>query len=120
MKFSYLSVCILIFSGCSTTFPPNSTNYSLLSTNKVEIPNIKTSPIPVEGESCFATLLSHSKEKVNSTMNQAIANAIENGKKRGFEGDFLIDTEITQTDKSGFIDSTCFKVRGKLATIQKK
>lgn len=120
MKFLYLSVGILLVTGCTTTFPPNSTNYSLLSTNKVEIPNIKTSPIPVEGESCFATFLSHSRAKMNSTMNKAIADAIENGKKRGFEGDFLVDTEITQTDVTGFINTTCFKVRGKLAMIQKK
>lgn len=118
MKFLYLSVGILLVTGC--TFPPNSTNYSLLSTNKVEIPNIKTSPIPVEGESCFSTFLFRSTVKVNSTMNKAIANAIENGKKRGFEGDFLIDTEITQTSKSGLMNITCFEVRGKLAMIQKK
>lgn len=117
MKFLYLFP-ILFFLGC--TYPPNSTSYSLLSTNKVEIPNIKTSPIPVEGESCFSTLRSSSKAKVNYTMNKAVADAIENGKKRGFEGDFLVDAEIIQTDKKGFIKTTCFKVIGKLAMIQKK
>lgn len=117
MKFLYLFP-ILVFVGC--TIPPNSTSYSLLSTNKAEIPNIKTSAIPVEGESCFSTFLFHSRAKANSTMNKAIADAIENGKKRGFEGDFLIDAEITQTDKNGLINTTCFKARGKLAMIQKK
>lgn len=117
MKFLYLFP-VLFFLGC--TLPPNSISYSLLSTNKVEIPNVKTSPIPVEGESCFSTFLFHSRAKVNYTMNKAIADAIENGKKRGFEGDFLVDTEITQTDKNGLFNTLCFKVRGKLAMIQKK
>lgn len=117
MKFLYLFP-ILVFLGC--TYAPNSTSYSLLSTNKVEIPNIKTSAIPVEGESCFFAVRSSSKSKMNSTMNKAIADTIENGKKRGFEGDFLVDAKITQTDKKGLIKSTCFKVSGKLAMIQKK
>lgn len=118
MKFLYLSVGILLFTGC--TYAPNSTSYSLLSTDKVEIPNVKTSAIPVEGESCYTVLKSSSKGKLNYTMNKAVANAIENGKKRGFEGDFLVDAEIIQTDKKGLLKTTCFKVRGKLAMIQKK
>ena len=117
MKFLYLFP-ILVFVGC--TYAPNSTSYSLLSTDKVEIPNIKTSAIPVEGESCFTALKSSSKGKMNYTLNKAVANAIENGKKRGFEGDFLVDAEITQTDRKGLIKTTCFKVSGKLAMIQKK
>ncbi|PAF43710.1 hypothetical protein [Helicobacter sp. 11S03491-1] len=115
MRILYVCICTLLFIGCA---PQNySANFTLISTDKVNIPsNIKISEIPVEGESCYNTILNPVDKDVSALVRKAVENAIENGNKRGFEGNFLIDAQINQTIKNGFFShKVCIIAKGKIA-----
>ena len=110
---------MLLMTGCSQRLG----EFTVASTKNVS--DLQTTPTTpkahTEGETCINTILIFSFGNRQNRIQEAMDNAINNGKKRGIQGDLLLNSRIYWNDwYIPFIyGRNCITVEGDLVKVKK-
>ena len=89
------AIAVLGFSGCSTRLG----NMTVVSTNNVDGLNAHvTKDVRTTGESCIKRVIIFPFGDFQNRLQIATDNAIDNGHKKGIQGDVLVNTKINVSD----------------------
>jgi len=106
----------LLFTGCAQRLG----DFTVASTKNVA--NLKTDPVThhVKGESCIHYVLFLPFGNFNDRIKEAMDDAIDNGRKKGYNGDLLLNTRIYHKTWTTLIyGQDCIIVEGDLTKIKK-
>jgi hypothetical protein len=74
-----------------------------------------------EGEACARNILGIPINQQDDLLQRAMDNAIENGRKKGIDGDLLVNVRIKRTHTTLILyNDTCYIVTGDLVKIEDK